>query len=129
MRVHELNFTPFFTLPQAVLATAVRLGGAGVGVSVVSSCDHAARVLQERAARAGIKILHTLQAEDATSLGRDVARFVTGQVVSAPREASAATALAASEPDSGNGLTAVFIIVVVNCSRSGSKGRTKGCRF
>ncbi|XP_069991854.1 metabotropic glutamate receptor 2 isoform X1 [Penaeus vannamei] len=65
---------------QAVLATAVRLGGAGVGVSVVSSCDHATRVLQERAARAGIKILHTLQAEDATSLGRDVARFVTGQV-------------------------------------------------
>lgn len=75
---------------QAVLATGVRLGGAGVGVSVVSRCDHATRVLQERAARAGIKILHTLQVEDATSLGRDVARFVTGQVVSDARSLGAA---------------------------------------
>lgn len=81
----------------------MRLGGAGVGVSVVSSCDHATRVLQERAARAGIKILHTLQAEDATSLGRDVTRFVTGQVVSARRASGARVPVALElTPDFGD---------------------------
>lgn len=71
---------------QAVLSAAVRVGGTGVGVSVVSSCDHATQVLEERAARAGMRVLHVLQVDsdsDAkvnSNLPNQVSHFITSQV-------------------------------------------------
>ncbi|XP_066957972.1 metabotropic glutamate receptor 2-like [Macrobrachium rosenbergii] len=74
---------------QAALSAAVRIGGAGVAVNVVSSCAQATQVLEERAARGGMRILHILQLDkDAGNdnskinniLPNQVTNFITNQV-------------------------------------------------
>ncbi|XP_068246040.1 metabotropic glutamate receptor 2-like [Palaemon carinicauda] len=73
---------------QAALSAAVRTGGAGVAVSVVSSCAQATQVLEERAARGGMRVLHILQLEKDTdndkgrikSLSNKVTHFITSKV-------------------------------------------------
>lgn len=50
---------------------------------MVSSCDHASHALQERAARAGLRILRMLQVEGEVSLTKEIIRFISGEVVRA----------------------------------------------
>ncbi|XP_071527239.1 uncharacterized protein [Panulirus ornatus] len=65
---------------QAVLAAAVRLGGGVMGINVVSSCNHASQVLQERASRAGLRIIYSLQIESEINLTREITHFITSKV-------------------------------------------------
>ncbi|XP_042215328.1 uncharacterized protein LOC121861543 [Homarus americanus] len=65
---------------QAVLSAAVRLGGGLIGVNVVSSCNHASLVLQERASRAGLRILHLLQIENEDNLTKEITHFINSEV-------------------------------------------------
>ncbi|CAL4112642.1 unnamed protein product, partial [Meganyctiphanes norvegica] len=46
---------------QAALSAAVRDGGSHLGISVASTCDQAAKVLQEQAQRADLRVNHVLR--------------------------------------------------------------------
>nr|XP_053649824.1 uncharacterized protein LOC128700567 [Cherax quadricarinatus] len=65
---------------QAVLSAGVRLGGGVIGVQVVCSCSHASLVLQERASRAGLRILNLLQIENENNITKKITHFINSEV-------------------------------------------------
>lgn len=64
-----------------MLSAGVRLGGSVVGLSVVCSCDRAIQVLKERAAQAGLSIIHSLNLTPHSSLTSQIQDFIYNKVV------------------------------------------------
>ncbi|KAK8730136.1 hypothetical protein OTU49_008100, partial [Cherax quadricarinatus] len=51
-----------------------------IGVQVVCSCSHASLVLQERASRAGLRILNLLQIENENNITKKITHFINSEV-------------------------------------------------